>query len=257
MTASSALSFEIGPMSISKLVALTIIAPILFLGCSSDGESEENASEDMPNTDLTSEASSTDSNGNLYEVGFNQVSSINQDPFVRKKNANGESIWYIEHEKSEVDGRAVLVFVDPDNIPWVVFTLVGGSYSEDYLTVRELSDPDAFTNVYAGSYGNGGGAKVSIIARLDSDTGKIDKGTFITARKNDGKTNGLKILDLGMNEGRLAFNASTAAWPPGEGTGYTRFPDITDADRIDNSFEMYYEMDTELRTMTKAVLKRE
>ena len=102
-----------------------------------------------------------------------------------------------------------------------------------------------------------GGAKVSIIARLDPDTGKIDKGTFITARKNDGKTNGLRILGLEMNEGRLAFSADTAAWPPGEGTDYTRFPDITDADRIDNSFKMYYEMDTDLRTMTKAILKRE
>ena len=244
-------------MPLSKAIRLTLFVLIVFMGCSPDSEPEENGTVDLPDTELTSEASSSDGDGNVYEVGFNQVSSINQDPFVRKKNASGESIWYVEHEKSEVDGRAVLVFVDPDNIPWVVFTLVGGSYSEDYLTVRELSDPDAFTNVYAGSYGNGGGAKVSIIARLDPDTGKIDKGTFITARKNDGKTNGLKILDLGMNEGRLAFNASTAAWPPGEGASYTRFPDITDADRIDNSFEMYYEMDTDLRTMTKAVLKRE
>ena len=244
-------------MPLSKAIRLFLFVLIVFMGCSPDSEPEENGAVDLPDTELTSEASSSDADGNVYEVGFNQVSSINQDPFVRKMNANGESIWYVEHEKSEVDGRAVLVFVDPDNIPWVVFTLVGGSYSEDYLTVRELSDPDAFNNIYAGSYGNGGGAKVSIIARLDPDTGKIDKGTFITARKNDGKTNGLRILGLGMNEGRLAFSADTAAWPPGEGTDYTRFPDITDADRIDNSFKMYYEMDTDLRTMTKAILKRE
>ena len=244
-------------MSISKIFIFKIFCLLLFLGCSSDGESEENASEDIPNTDLTSEATTTDSNGNIYEVGFNQVSSINQDPYVRKKNANGESIWYVEHEKSEVDGRALLVFVDSENIPWVVFSLVGGSYSEDYLTVRELSNPEAFTNVYAGSYGNGGGAKVSIIARLDPDTGKIDNGTFITARKNDGKTNGLKILNLGMNEGKLAFNASTAAWPPGEGASYIRFPNSTDADRIDNSFKMYYEMDTDLKMITKAILKKQ
>lgn len=244
-------------MSRIEVFLCSAFSLLIFASCTSDAGTESNGKVDVPDDDLSSEVSATDSNGNTYQVGFNQVSSINQDPFVRKRNGAGETIWYIEHEKSEVDGRAVLIFIDPEDIPWVVFTLVGGSYSDDYLTKRELANPEAFQDVYGGSYGNGGGAKVSILARLDPNNGKIVKGTFITAKKNDGKTNGLVISSLGTNEGKLAFKASTAAWPPGEGTGYERFPDITDADRIDNTFKMYYEMGTDLKSISKAILERQ
>ena len=144
--------------------------------------------------------------------------------------------------------------MDGQNNPWVVFTLVGGSYSDDYLTKKELANTDAFSNVYAGTYGNGGGAKVSIVAKLDANTGKIVKGSFIVARKNDAKTNGLTIKSIGVVDDQLAFMADTAAWPPGEGNSYNRFPDITDADRVDNAFKMYYEMTKDLKTISKAVI---
>ncbi len=242
-------------------VVLFVFCLFFLIACNSDDNPSETPPVDPinsnPNVELTTSTTVSDTNGNTYEVGFNQVSSINQDTFVRKKNANGESVWYVEHETSEVDGRATLIFIDNTDTPWVVFTLVGGSYSDDYLTKRELSNSNAFKSVYEGSYGNGGGAKVSIIAKLDPNTGKIVKGSFVIAKKSDGKTNGLIIKSIGMVDGQLAFTANTAAWPPGEGSSYNRFPNITDADRINNSFKLYYEMSTDLKTISHAELRTE
>ncbi len=238
-----------------------IFSLIFFLACNSN-EDEDNIpsnepTNSIPENGLTTNTSTSDSEGYTYEIGFNQVNSINQDPYVLKRDSNGETIWYIEHETSEVDGRAILVFVDNQDVPWVVFTLVGGSYSNDYLTKKELANTNAFENVYAGSYGNGGGAKVSIVTRLDPNTGKIVKGSFILARKNDGDTNSFSIKSIGIIEGKLAFTAHTAAWPPGQGNSYSRYPNITDADRVGNAFVMYYEMTTDLKMITKAALYSE
>ncbi|WP_430907929.1 hypothetical protein [Maribacter sp. 2-571] len=232
---------------------LALMASIFLFGCS-----EENDSEPMPLSvpsalDSTEEA--TDTEGNRYQVGFNQVSAINQDPFVRKSTAAGETLWYLEHEKSEVDGRATHIFIDADDMPWVVFSVVGGSYSEAYITERELASEAAFGGVYQGDYGNGGGPQVSIVARLNPDTGKIEKASYVTARKTDGKTNGLKIKSLGMVDGKIAFDAEAVAWPPTIGSSYERYPDITDEDRVDGVFNMYYEMDTDLKQIITAELQ--
>ncbi|QLE00104.1 hypothetical protein HX109_00465 [Galbibacter sp. BG1] len=236
--------------------ALWVCCTLLFFSCSKD-ESVEDTTEvgnnPLEDVELSAATSVTDNDGNTYEVGFNQVSNINQDPFVRKRLSSGESIWYVEHEKSEVDGRATMILVDNNNVPWVVFSLVGGSYSEDYLTKRAV-EGGAFNGVYQGGYGNGGGPKVSIIAKLNPNTGKIEKASFITARKNDGKTNGFNVKKIGFKEGKLAFQAASVAWPPGKGKSYQKFPDITDADRVDGVFSVYYEMNPTLTEITEAVL---
>ncbi len=229
---------------------------IFALSCSSDDSENEgnnggNENPNLENIDFTSATTATDSDGNTYEVGFNQVSSINQDPYIRKKNSAGETLWYVEHEKSEVDGRTKMILIDSNNIPWVVFTVVGGSNNSTYITTQEVED-GAFSNVYQRNYGTGGGPKVSIIAKLNPDTGKIQKATYIIAKKNDGKTNGFKITAIGIKNQNIAVQAESVAWPPGMGTSYQRFPDITDADRVDGAFKMYYEVAANLTEIVDA-----
>ena len=131
--------------------------------------------------------------------------------------------------------------------------MVGGSYSDDYLTDREV-EKDVFNGVYQKSYGNGGGPKVSIIAKLNPNTGKISKATYITARLDNGKTNSLKIEQIGFKDASFAFQASSASWPPGVGTGYVKMPNINNEDRIDNSFKIYYEMKQDLSEISVAQL---
>ncbi len=232
---------------------------IFTLDCSSDdSDGDGNGGNEDPNPEnivFTNTTTATDSNGNTYEVGFNQVSSINQDPFIRKKNPAGETLWYVEHEKSEVDGRTKMILIDSNDTPWVVFTVVGGSNNPTYITTQEVED-GAFSNVYQRNYGNGGGPKVSIIAKLSPDTGKIQKATYIIAKKNDGKTNGFNIQEIGIKNQNIVILVESVAWPPGTGTTYQRFPGITDADRIDGVFKMYYEVKTDLTEIVDARILR-
>lgn len=235
-----------------KLLLASIALFLGFMACTTE-DTPPNTNEGAPNTPLSSATEATDSEGNTYRVGYNQASGNNQNPFVVKENAAGEQVWRITHETTGVDGRATLIAVDSRNRPWVVFSLDGGSNSGDYLTKKEV-EGQAFSGVFQSSYGNGGGPKVSVLARLNPSSGKIEKGSFVTARLTSGNTNTLNIKKLGFKDSAPAFEVSSAAWPPGAGRSYSRFPDITDADRVDGAFKVYYEMNEDLSAITKAEL---
>lgn len=201
---------------------------------------------------LSATTTVTDGSGNTYTVSYAQVTSNNQNPVVEKKNAKGVRIWKKEYENTGVDGRAGLIALDENNIPWVVFSVDGGDVTDNYITKKE-AESDAFSNVYNDSYQSGGGPRVNILAKLNPETGKITKGAFLIAKKDDNKTNSFGIIKLGFKGGKVAFEASTAAWPPGKGKGYVRFPKITNDDRYGNYFRLYYEMKTDLSEITEAV----
>lgn len=234
------------------LYVLSLFMLVGFGSCKKKQNNDPNPQN--PGGGLTASSVAEDAAGNRYEVGYDQASSNNQNPFVRKVDASGQQVWRLTYENTPVDGRAVWVALDANQKPYVVFTVDGGSKDAGAINKKELDNPDAFSGVFQNSYGTGGGPKVSIIARLNPNNGKIEKGTFITARLTDGKTNTLNITKFGFQNNKVAFEVSSAAWPPGEGSSYERFPNITDADRIDNMFKIYYEMNLELSAIEKAVL---
>lgn len=196
-----------------------------------------------------------DASGNVYTIGFDQVSSNNQDPFIRKEDSGGNLIWKLNYESTGVDGRGTNIFIDGSGNIWATFTVDGGSNSNDYITQKEV-EAGAFTSVYANSYGSGGGPKATILAQINPTTGKIIKGTFLTARLTSGKTNTLRIKKIGIKNGNIAVFTESAAWPPGEGTFYDRFPNITNADRINGAFKVYYEFQTDLSEILVAKIFR-
>jgi len=232
----------------------TIIIVLSIISC----EESDNPLEVTPinATELSNLNQVTDNEGNAYSVGFDQVSGINQNPFVKKKDSDGNQIWRVIYENTAVDGRANLITLDNSGRPWVIFSVDGGSNSDEYIDKKEVFE-NAFSNVYMSGYGSGGGAKVSIIARLNPENGKIEKGTFITARLSSGNTNSLNITKIGFKNDLFAFETSTAAWPPYIGKSFQQFPDITNADRIENAFKIYYEMKSDLSEVTSAVLMTE
>lgn len=229
---------------------------LTLISCGNDDEATPTSNGQTIDTDFNSSATATDASGNVYDVGFDQASSNNQNPIVTKTNASGNVLWQVNHETTGVDGRATLVVIDNDNNPWVVFTVDGGSNDNTYISKKDIED-GAFSGVFMNSYGNGGGPKVSLIARLNPDTGDIVKGTFVTARLTSGRTNSLSITEIGFANGNVAFKISSAAWPFGTGTSYERMPNITDADRVDNAFKIYYEMKTDLSEVVVATLLNE
>lgn len=235
--------------------SLLLFALSLLLGIGACKKKQnDNPNPQNPGAGLNASTAAQDAAGNRYEVGFDQATSINQNPFVRKINASGQEVWRIIYENTPVDGRAVWVAINSNQKPYVVFTVDGGSNDAGAINKKELDNPNAFSGVFQSGYGSGGGPKASIIARLNPDNGKIEKATFVAARLTDGKTNTLNITKFGFQNNKVAFEVSSAAWPPGEGSSFVRFPNITDADRVDGAFKIYYEMNLELSAIEKAVL---
>ena len=145
-----------------------------------------------------------------------------------------------------------MLAIDNDGLtPIAVFTVDGGSYDDAYISKYKV-EKDAFSGVYQNSYAAGGGPKVSVLAKINPASGMISKATFLTARKNDGKTNGFGVDEIKVSPEAIILKATTSAWPPGEGKAYNKFPAITDADRIDGWFKMYYEISHDLSSIKRA-----
>lgn len=68
-----------------------------------------------------------------------------------------------------------------------------------------------FTNSrWLSSYGNGGGAKVAVIARINPANGNVYYATFLSAKKpSDGKTNSLNVTNLSWNGSNLTVQANS------------------------------------------------
>lgn len=238
-----------------KLVSfLFILSAFVFFSCDETNEPAPNT--ENPSAELRADSEATDSDGNTFRVGFDQVSGNNQNPYVEKLDANGNRLWRQTYETTGVDGRGVLIALDPNGTPWVVFSVDGGSNENTYIS-KHFVESGAFSGVYMNSYGRGGGSKVAVLTRLNPESGRIEKGTFLAARLTNGNTNTLNITKLGFNDGNVAFEISSAAWPPGTGSSYQRMPDITDEDRIDGAFKLYYEINTALSEILVARLLRE
>lgn len=233
---------------ISYLLSLLVL---LLFSCSDDETKSEIVSKEVKLTNLSE---IKDSKGFTYKVGFDQASSNNQNPIVTKFDSSGKEVWKKIHESTPVDGRAILIAIDKMGIPWVVFVVDGGSNDSKSISKKEI-ESNAFKSVYMPSYGRGGGAKVSILAKLNPQNGKISKATFITSRLNSGKTNSFTITSLGFKDDLVSFTAKTAAWPPGSGKKYKKMPNITDNDRKNGSFMIQYDIKNNLSEIITAKLK--
>lgn len=230
----------------------TFLFLLFFMyACSEDVQQRPNPNVDLQGFAASSEVS--DTKGHVFKIGFEQNSDGSyQNPFIEKLTKEGKSLWKVFYEKSSVDGRGIMLAMDADGItPVAIFTVDGGSYDDAYIT-KHMVTKDAFSDVYQSSYAAGGGSKVSIIAKINPENGMISKATFVTARKNDGKTNGFNIDGIKVTSEAIILQSTVAAWPPGEGSSYSRYPDISDADRIDGWFKMYYEISHDLSSIKRA-----
>lgn len=122
-------------------------------------------------------------------VGSEQVGATDQDPIVAR--FDGTTKVFCEHSKKGggVDGRAYGVTWDGGSNLYVVYTIVGGGTLFDTVCAGG----------WIGSYGDGGGsAKVTVIGKLDAQTGVVKEGTFVPAhvlKNGQTKTNTLVPAD--------------------------------------------------------------
>jgi hypothetical protein len=129
----------------------------------------------------------------LY-FGTEQVSSNNQNPIVTVFNSiSGDRIWCRNtFEVAGADGRTIgALYVPKEDLLYLVFTIDGtqGSIEEDFRGYT--------TNGWITSYGQGGGAKVSVLLRVDRYNGTVMTGTYLKSQLSQGgNTNSLLVQNL-------------------------------------------------------------
>lgn len=205
----------------------------LLTACDLLGFGEEETDGD-PLQPLPANTTVTDSSGNTYEVGYVQVSGVNQDPRVTKTDASGTQLWQVRHDETPADARAEFVALDSAGRPFVAFTVDGGSNDATRFQAHRV-EAGAFGDAPFPSYGPGGGKKVTIIARLDPATGDIERATFLRARLSSGNTNTIRPTGLAVSGSTVIIDVASAAWPPAAGAtasnwirfDETRFNDTT------------------------------
>ena len=70
----------------STLVTLSVLFLICTLSCKNDDQAlTKEGGNPLQNVELTNATTAVDGDGNQYEVGYNQVSKINQDPLCQEK----------------------------------------------------------------------------------------------------------------------------------------------------------------------------
>ncbi|MCS6982720.1 MAG: CAP domain-containing protein [Candidatus Absconditabacterales bacterium] len=197
-----------------------------------------------------------------FDGGFTQVSNDNQDPRVTKIGPDGKEIWKIVHETSPVDTRAEIVMTDAQGNPWVVFTLDGGSHDAGYITRKHVM-PGAFDGVVFPSFGRAQGAfKGSFLAKLDPETGKIVRGTFLMSRTTEGdinanpKANSLSVSAISFeSNGNVIIMATSWFRPFAAGStaqNYRFHPDAIDSTKNNGSWNMRITLDPTLSRILDA-----
>ena len=130
-------------------------------------------------------------------IGTWQKSANNQDPIIASfDSANPANNWVrTDYEMTGADGRGYGLFWDGDDL-YAVFSTDGtqGSVSEDFR--RAATDAQ---QSWLRSYGQGGGAKVSVVASIDEITGEMTDAAFFSALLSNGNSNTLTVNDLFTN----------------------------------------------------------
>lgn len=141
-------------------------------------------------------------------IGTNQVSGNNQNPIVASfDSANPANNWIrTDYEVTGADGRGVGLAWDGTSL-YGVFTVDGtqGSAAEDFR--RAAADAQ---QAWLRSYGQGGGPKVSVLARIDATTGELLDAAYLSAVLGNGNSNTLTIEDINVNAtGHLVISAQS------------------------------------------------
>ncbi len=143
-----------------------------------------------------------------YYIGYEQVSSSNQNPILVSYDSQSPSNSWVrrDYEVTGADSRGYGLFWSGTNL-YATFSIDGtqGTPSEDF---RRASG-DAVQSWLEG-YGSGGGAKISIVARLDPNTGELLDAAYLSARLSNGNSNSLTIENISVNaSGNLIIQAKS------------------------------------------------
>jgi hypothetical protein len=141
--------------------------------------------------------------GSDYGAGYSQVTSNRQDAYAYKK--TGETFnWCNYYDRSPADTRGVIPAINSDGSElFVAFTTDGGN-ANFRATSRAVQN----------SYGQGGGPKVTFLARINPSNGEIRNATYLGARLQSGRTSSLTPTSITIATDRVTFVGATSADRP-------------------------------------------
>jgi hypothetical protein len=137
----------------------------------------------------------------IVKLGTLQVSKKNQNPIVAFFQSGKQVFCRKDIDASPVDARAIAATADKEHL-YVAFSTDGGA-----------NNPITFTrftkNGWQKSYGSGGGAKVIVLLKIRKADGEVAGGTYVTARKDDGKTNSIVVKKLSYENNSVQLQADS------------------------------------------------
>ena len=147
-------------------------------------------------------------------IGYQQVSSINKDPRMIRFD-NGRRTWCkSDYEVTGDDGSGYGLIWDGGSVLYGVFGANGtqGTSSQDF---RRFA-----TSGWLTSYGQGGGRRVAILARINPATGTIANATYLSGQLSNGDSNSITATGLSWTGSSLVVKAN--AWYSPRRTNKTR-----------------------------------
>lgn len=143
----------------------------------------------------------------LY-IGTQQVSSLNQNPIIASFDSSNPANQWVKtnYEMTGADGRGYGLFWSGTNL-YGLFSVDGtqGTPDQDFRRVSTGA-----TQSWLRSYGQGGGAKVSVLARMNPATGEMTEAAYLSAILSNGNSNSLEVSGFSVNStGNLVITAKS------------------------------------------------
>lgn len=145
----------------------------------------------------------------LY-IGYNQVSSLNQNPCLVCFKA-GQQLWCRQdYENTGDDSKGTGLVWDIQNQRlYATFTCTGsqGTPDQDFRRFAKKG--------WLPSYGQGGGPAIIVLVHIDLATGDPQVATYISAVLSSGKSNACSLKALSIKGGNVVVDAETRFAPRG------------------------------------------
>ncbi len=139
-----------------------------------------------------------------FYIGYQQVSSNNQNPILAKFE-NGQQVWVkTDYELTGDDSKGYGLLWDGADRLYAVFSSTGaqGSSSEDFRRFAQ--------NGWLSSYGASGGPKVAVLAKINPADGTVENASFLYAKLSNGNSNSMNVKALSFDENwNLVVNADS------------------------------------------------
>lgn len=160
-------------------------------------------------------------NNQVYVTGFNQVSSTLQTPFIRGFDTNLNQLWNTwDYSTNEVtsqnlgaDTRGERLTIADDGTLYFLGKTDGGNnvFTRDSNTITtnlgsRLIQQDEYNNL-----SGAGSGSFTFFAKIDSNTGIIDRGQFIATRLSNGNANSFNPNSIAVDESGNVYIGGAAA----------------------------------------------